>query len=146
VSTGGPNLRVSAATLSTPDVARLAAFYERLLGWDRVDDSPGWVRLRPPAGGAGLSFHHDEHFRRPVWPPVEGEQQATAHLDIATDDVEAAGTRAVDLGATIADHQPQPSVRVLLDPDGRPFCLFTGPGRGEHDTVDWHGVTTDRPR
>ena len=42
-------------------VPRLAAFYEDLLGWDRVDDSPGWVRLRSPAGGVGLSFHHDEH-------------------------------------------------------------------------------------
>lgn len=146
MSTGSPNLRVSAATLSTPDVARLAGFYEQLLGWDRVDGSPGWVRLRAPAGGAGLSFHHDEHLRRPEWPPVEGEQQAMAHLDIATDDLESAVARAVDLGATIADHQPQPGVRVLLDPDGRPFCLFIGPARGEHDPSDWHGVTTDRRR
>ncbi|HSP05251.1 MAG TPA: VOC family protein [Acidimicrobiales bacterium] len=141
-----PNLRVSAVTLSTPDVSRLAGFYERLLGWDRVDDSPGWVRLRSPAGGTGLSFHHDEHFRRPVWPPVEDEQQAMAHLDIATDDLEAAVARAVDLGATTADHQPQRSVRVLLDPDGRPFCLFIGPGRGEHDSVAWHGVDADGQR
>ncbi|HAS12643.1 MAG TPA: hypothetical protein DCS55_19360 [Acidimicrobiaceae bacterium] len=141
-----PNQRVSATTLYTPDVARLADFYERLLGWDRVDQSQGWVRLRAPAGGAGLSFHHDEHFRRPVWPPVEAAQQAMAHLDVATDDLEAAVARAVDLGATIADHQPQPGVRVLLDPDGRPFCLFTGPGRGEHDTAEWHGVTTDHLR
>ena len=145
-TSGLPDVRVSAATLSTPDVARLARFYELLLGWDRVDDSAGWVRLRSPAGGAGLSFHHDEHFHRPVWPAADGEQQAMAHLDIATDDLDAAVTRAVDLGATIADHQPQRSVRVLLDPDGRPFCLFTGPGRGEHDAVDWHGVAADRPR
>lgn len=146
VSRGGCNLRVSATTLSTPDVTRLAGCYERLLGWDRVDHSAGWMRLRPPAGGPGLSFHHDEHFRRPVWPPVEGEQQAMAHLDIATDDLDGAVRHSVDLGATIADHQPQQGVRVLLDPDGRPFCLFTGSGRGEHDTVDWHGVGADRPR
>ena len=30
---------------------------------------------------------------------------------------------AVELGATIADHQPQQNVRVLLDPAGHPFCL-----------------------
>lgn len=140
------SLRVSAVTLSTPDVARLSSFYEVLLGWDRVDDSPGWVRLRSPAGGAGLSFHHDEHFRRPAWPSSDGEQQAMAHLDIATDDLDAAIARAVGLGATVADHQPQPDVRVLFDPDGRPFCLFIGPGRGEHDAVAWHGVDADRLR
>lgn len=140
MSSAGPNLRVSATTLSSPDVPRLAAFYEALLGWERFDDEAGWVRLRPPAGGAGLSFHHDEHFRRPVWPPVEGAQQAMAHLDIATDDLDAAVIRAVGLGATVADHQPQTGVRVLLDPDGRPFCLFEGGPRGEGDTVDWHGT------
>lgn len=136
-----PNLRVSATTLSTPDVTRLAGFYEALLGWNRVDDEPGWVRLRPPAGGPGLSFHHDDDFRRPNWPGTGDEQRAMAHLDIATDDVDAAVARAVDLGATVADHQPQRSVRVLLDPDGRPFCLFAGGPRGEYDTADWHGVT-----
>ena len=139
------HLRVSATTLSTPDVPRLAAFYEALLGWPRVDDSPGWVRLRPPAGGPGLSFHHDEHFRQPAWPSSPDGQQAHAHLDIATDDLDAAVARAVALGATLADHQPQPRVRVLVDPDGRPFCLFTGSARGEYDSVDWHGVPSRRP-
>ncbi|HEU5085389.1 MAG TPA: VOC family protein [Acidimicrobiales bacterium] len=145
-SSGGDeqvHVRVSAATLSTPDVPRLAAFYEALLGWRRVDDSPGWVRLRSPAGGPGLSFHHDDRFRRPTWPSSRGEQQAHAHLDIATDDVEAAVARAVGLGARVAHHQPQPGVRVLLDPDGRPFCLFAGAAHGEHDLVDWHGVVQD---
>lgn len=139
------SLRVSAVALSTPDVRRLATFYRSLLGWDLVDDSPRWIRLRPPAGGPGISFHHDEHFRRPVWPSTDGEQQAMAHLDIATDDLEAAVARAVELGATVADHQPQQGVRVMLDPDGRPFCLFVGPARGEHDTEDWDGVPGTRP-
>lgn len=134
------HLSVSATTFSTPDVERVAGFYETLLGWDRVDDSPGWVRLRTPGGGAGISFHDDEHFRRPVWPAQDGEQQPMAHLDIATDDLDAATTRAVELGAVVAGHQPQATVRVLLDPDGRPFCLFLGAARGEHDTVDWHGT------
>lgn len=138
---GRAHVRVSATTLPTPDVPRLAGFYEALLGWDRVDDEPGWVRLRPPAGGPGLSFHHDDAFRRPTWPGTGDEQRATAHLDLAADDVEATVARAVELGATVAEHQPQPSVRVLLDPDGRPFCVFAGAARGEHDAVDWNGVT-----
>jgi hypothetical protein len=28
------------------------------------------------------------------------------------------------LGATQAAYQPQDDVRVLIDPDGHPFCLF----------------------
>jgi hypothetical protein len=30
---------------------------------------------------------------------------------------------AADLGATVAEHQPQRNVRVLFDPAGHPFCL-----------------------
>jgi catechol 2,3-dioxygenase-like lactoylglutathione lyase family enzyme len=136
-----PSMRVSAATFSTPDARRLATFYESLLGWDRVDDEAGWVRLRPPAGGTGLSFHHDEHHRAPAWPSRPDEQQMMVHLDIATDDLDDAVAHAVALGAVVAAHQPQPGVRVLLDPDGRPFCLFAGAARGEGDTVDWQGTS-----
>jgi hypothetical protein len=31
---------------------------------------------------------------------------------------------ALALGATLAAHQPQEEVRVLLDPAGHPFCLY----------------------
>ncbi|MGB7237372.1 MAG: VOC family protein [Rhodococcus sp. (in: high G+C Gram-positive bacteria)] len=31
---------------------------------------------------------------------------------------------ATEQGATLADHQPQVGVRVMIDPDGHPFCLF----------------------
>ena len=34
-------------------------------------------------------------------------------------------THAVELGATVAEFQPQDDVRVLLDPAGHPFCLYT---------------------
>ena len=46
------------------------------------------------------------------------------HLDVEVDDLAAAITDAVTLGATIADHQPQENVRVLFDPVGHPFCLY----------------------
>lgn len=47
-----------------------------------------------------------------------------AHLDIRVDDLDAAVTKAVEAGATLAQHQPQDDVRVCLDPDGHPFCLY----------------------
>ncbi len=31
---------------------------------------------------------------------------------------------AAGLGATLADFQPQDDVRVMLDPEGHPFCLY----------------------
>jgi len=49
------------------------------------------------------------------------------HLDIATDDLEAAVAFAIECGATQAEFQPQEDVRVMFDPDGHPFCLFPGP-------------------
>jgi hypothetical protein len=47
-----------------------------------------------------------------------------AHLDIAVDDLDAAGEVARGAGATLADYQPQDDVRVWIDPAGHPFCLF----------------------
>ena len=47
-----------------------------------------------------------------------------AHLDIATDDLAGAVANAIECGATVAEYQPQDDVRVMLDPDGHPFCLF----------------------
>ncbi|HEY2332723.1 MAG TPA: VOC family protein [Acidimicrobiales bacterium] len=134
-------MRVSAAPFSSPDVPRIAAFSERLRGWSRVDESDRWVRLRPPGGGPGLSFHHDEHYIAPTWPSTPGEQLTMVHLDIAVDDVEASVAWATEAGASLAAHQPQPHVRVMLDPDGHPFCLFAGPPRGEFDLVEWNGTS-----
>ena len=39
-------------------------------------------------------------------------------------DLDAAVAYAVESGATVAEFQPQDGVRVCLDPDGHPFCLF----------------------
>ena len=34
------------------------------------------------------------------------------------------GDEFANLGATVAEFQPQDNVRVLLDPAGHPFCLY----------------------
>ena len=46
------------------------------------------------------------------------------HLDIAVEDLAAAGEYAIAAGAVLAGYQPQDDVRVYLDPAGHPFCLF----------------------
>lgn len=122
-----PRTRLSATVLGAPDARALAGFYEQLLGWVRVTDEAGWVMLRPPDGGTGLSFQQEDRFVAPVWPAEPDDQQMQLHLDIGVEDLDAGVAFAVACGATVAQHQPQEGVRVMLDPVGHPFCLFPTP-------------------
>jgi catechol 2,3-dioxygenase-like lactoylglutathione lyase family enzyme len=130
---GGPRLEVTSVTISCPDPRALADFYARLLGVEvgtvegpgpGEPEGAGWAQLR--TGRVTLNFEHERHWRAPVWPAQEGGQSATQHLDVHVDDLEAAQEWAVTCGARLARYQPQPGVRVLLDPAGHPFCLFSG--------------------
>ncbi|MEN3309440.1 MAG: hypothetical protein V7603_5642 [Micromonosporaceae bacterium] len=132
-----PRTRLAATVLGAPDPRKLAAFYAELLGWDVVESEParpgepaedGWVVLRPPSGGTGLSFQYEPDYTPPVWPPQPGGQDMMMHLDIAVEDLDAAVAWALQVGATLAKYQPQEHVRVMLDPAEHPFCLFPGPG------------------
>lgn len=122
-----PRLRVTSVTLAASDAQRLAAFYARLLGQPVTTDEPGWAQVRPasPDLGPVLSFEHDEAFTPPEWPSRPGEQHASAHLDVVVDDLDAAVAWALQVGAVLDPFQPQQDVRVMRDPDGHPFCLFT---------------------
>jgi catechol 2,3-dioxygenase-like lactoylglutathione lyase family enzyme len=117
-------MSLSATVFDSPDARELAAFYQRLLGWKREQDEPGWVTLAAPGGGPGLSFQTEPLYARPTWPSTSADQQMMTHLDIEVDDLEAAGAHATAAGATLAEFQPQEHVRVYLDPAGHPFCLF----------------------
>jgi predicted enzyme related to lactoylglutathione lyase len=121
-----PVVSLTATVLDAPDPRALAGFYQQLLEWPLGRDEPDWVTLRPPHGGAGLSFQTERAHIRPTWPAGPGDQQMQMHLDIEVDDLEAAGARAIAAGAVLADHQPQDDVRVYLDPAGHPFCLWVG--------------------
>jgi len=119
-------MTLTAAVLDAPDPRALAAFYRELLGWPVGTDEPDWVTLRPPDGGAGLSFQTEGAYVRPTWPAGPGDQQMMLHLDIEVDDLEVAGAHAISAGAVLANSQPQADVRVYLDPAGHPFCLWVG--------------------
>ena len=128
-----PELQLTSITVGTDDPHGLADFYRRLMGWQVTGDDPpeggdpGWAQLKPRPGGAPgptLNFEGERRFRRPGWPSVEGGQNATQHLDIRVQDLDAATEWAVSVGAVLADFQPQDDVRVLFDPSGHPFCLF----------------------
>jgi catechol 2,3-dioxygenase-like lactoylglutathione lyase family enzyme len=124
VETGRPVL--TTVNLSAGDPGALAAFYVRLLGWTVVAQEPDWVLLRDSGGGVGLAFQTETPYVPPVWPTRPGEQQMMAHLELRVDDLARAGAHAEACGATLAPVQPQPDVRVYLDPAGHPFCLWLG--------------------
>ncbi|MGJ6963997.1 VOC family protein [Streptosporangium sp. G11] len=110
--------------LDAPDAQALARFYARLLDWRISEDKPGWAMVVPADGGAHLAFQTSPDYARPVWPSADGSQQMMMHLDLEVGDLYGAVAHAVETGATLAAHQPQDDVRVLLDPAGHPFCLY----------------------
>ncbi|MEV6693699.1 VOC family protein [Micromonospora sp. NPDC051196] len=117
-------LTLTTVNLDTPDPAALARFYVRLLGWEIADEQADDVILRNADGGVGLSFQRERAYVRPTWPAEPGRQQMSMHLEIGVTDLAAALDHALACGATLADYQPQEDVRVCLDPDGHPFCLW----------------------
>ncbi len=119
-----PVFDLSAVVLGTPDVADLLAFYRDLLGWEVRLARDDWAVLLAPGSGPKLCFQHEPNHVGPTWPSEDGDQQMQVHLDLSVDDLGGAVARAVMLGASLAEHQPQDDVRVLFDPVGHPFCLF----------------------
>ena len=110
--------------LDAPDAPALAHFYADLLGWKIADEDAEGAAMGPAEGVAYLSIQTNPDYVRPVWPAAGGSQQMMMHLDFEVSDLEAAVAHALELGADLAEHQPQDNVRVLLDPAGHPFCLY----------------------
>ncbi|MBT1624509.1 VOC family protein [Curtobacterium sp. VKM Ac-2861] len=114
---------LAATVLQSPEPIALARFYGALTGWTVYEDDPTWARIRP-AEGPGLSVQYEPEYVAPTWPGTADAPGMQLHLDFQVEDLPAAVARAEELGATQAAFQPQDDVRVLLDPDGHPFCLF----------------------
>lgn len=127
-----PEVRFAGSVLGTDTPLALAEFYQRLLGWSTSErETAGvdgatedWALLRSPAGDRKIEFQYEPLFVPPVWPPVAGRPAMLQHLDFAVADLDAAVGHALAAGAREAEHQPQPDVRVMLDPSGHVFCLF----------------------
>src|SRR3954465_15823461 len=102
-----PWAKLTATVLDAPDARKLAEFYRELLGWEVTADEPGWVKLTPPDGGAGLSFQSEPEYTPPSWPSHAGIPQMQLHLDIEVSDLAAACAHAEQAGATAALFQPQ---------------------------------------
>ena len=111
--------RFPGIVIDCPDPSALGNFYGAMLDW-KVDLSPGWADVRGEHGQC-ISFQQVAGYTPPSWPGQEIPQQM--HLDVIVDDLDAAESAVLDLGATKHEHQSGTSFRVFLDPAGHPFCL-----------------------
>ena len=123
--TSRPTLRVETVNIDCADADATAAFYSRLLGWPITHRDADFVLLRDPGGGTDLSFQARRDYRSPLWPEQPEGQDKMMHLDIRVEDLAAAVAHALAAGARLAAYQARDDLRVLLDPAGHPFCLFT---------------------
>ncbi len=117
------------AALDCPDPDELGAFYSAITGWrlevpawsDPVTDGRRWLELTG-GQGARIAFQQIDDYVPPTWPG--GAHPAQLHLDFEVEDLEAAESAVLELGAVRAEVQPEPEAfRVYLDPAGHPFCF-----------------------
>jgi catechol 2,3-dioxygenase-like lactoylglutathione lyase family enzyme len=141
--TAMPSVTFRTVNLDCPDAHAMARFYGGLLGWEPTAVEPGWVLMRDPHGGTGLSFQQTDAYERPAWPEEPGRQQKMIHLELRVipagadgegaysaeegqAELEAAVALALSAGGALAGQQFREDLRVVLDPAGHPLCLFLG--------------------
>ena len=120
-----PKLRLQTVNIDCNDAAAMADFYGQLLGWEVTFNDGDFILMRDPAGGTGLSFQELPGYRPPTWPEQPEGQDKMLHLEIKVDDLDAAVAHALACGGRLAEFQGREDLRVILDPAGHPFCLFT---------------------
>ncbi len=119
-SNSAPAARIAMVTIDCADPTAQSAFWSALLGWEQTYADENYAMLQGPTNALG--FGRVPGYEPPSWPNENGSKQF--HLDLAVEDIPAAQSRCLELGARVPDDQPGGDRwRVLLDPAGHPFCL-----------------------
>lgn len=115
--------------IDSTDPQRLARFWADVLGYDVVEDSPGWVVTQHPNGGSpllvcqGINSHVQHGAKTP--------QGNKFHLDVGlgldrtADQVRAFMERLEQIGARRVERVDAPGQDVhwvWADPEGNVFC------------------------
>jgi hypothetical protein len=115
----GSGLRIASVSLDCAEPRILGDFYRQLLGGETLWDTVGSVGIS--ACGVTLIAQRVDFYAPPEWPGA-----SIVHLDLVPENSLAESVqRARELGAMVADFQPDERWRVLLDPAGHPFCITT---------------------
>ena len=108
-------------TLDCADAKELGEFWAAALDGTVAHESENFVGVEIP-GGLWIGAYRVPGYAAPQWP--DGSPPKQYHLDVTVADLDAGERAALELGATKAEHQPEPDRwRVLLDPAGHPFCI-----------------------
>ena len=102
------------------DPARLAEFWQRVLGGYVVRQSHEWVSLEPPTG-LTVAFQ---------LVPEDKSVKNRVHLDVDVGDLEEATAAAEAIGARRVGevvYDELGGFQVMADPEGNEFCLINGP-------------------
>jgi hypothetical protein len=114
--------RLGLTAMDCSDPSVLANFWAALLGGEVAHRNDEFHAVK--ANGGYLVAVKVQDYRPPTWPDPTVPKQM--HLHLKVDDLDAAQTDAVRLGARVATEQTNPEQwRILLDPAGHPFCLAT---------------------
>ncbi|MFD8091416.1 VOC family protein [Streptomyces malaysiensis] len=131
-----PHMKLTAITLDCPDPLVLAAFYQQATGLEPHPESDADFAGLSRDGGIAIGFQRVDDYRPPRWPEQTVPQQF--HLDFAVEDLDAAETRLLELGAGKPEHQPGGDRwRVLTDPAGHPFCLVRMRSGSQDETANF---------
>jgi hypothetical protein len=117
------SIRIQCLCIDTTDPVRLAAFWERALGWRRTYEKDDEVVLEPPEGSPEDGVVPDMLFLR-VSERKMGKNRL--HIDLRPEDQSAEVARLEGLGARRADvgQGQDASWVVMADPDGNEFCVL----------------------
>jgi predicted enzyme related to lactoylglutathione lyase len=114
-----PAISFDIVVLDTDDPARLATFYNALLGWHTEREDDDWVTISG-GGGARMAFQLALNHQAPTWPDPAVPQQS--HLDLKVEDLRAAAAYVESIGGRRVTDIEEDFI-VFLDPSGHPFCL-----------------------
>jgi predicted enzyme related to lactoylglutathione lyase len=112
--------RLGSTALDCAEPSVLADFWAALLGGEVTHRNDEFHAVK--VDGGWLIALKVPDYEPPTWPDPAVPKQIHLHLNV--DDLDAAQSDAVRLGARIAAEQSNPDRwRVMLDPAGHPFCL-----------------------
>ena len=120
--TDGPVGWLRAVVVDATDPARLAEFWQGVLGVGVVETAPDWIQLEPDRGGAFLAFEPATSRDRPDQVPTGFRTRP----DIEVDDMDVARARIEALGGRLVEvihARPGESHYRMADPEGNEFTV-----------------------